>query len=93
MVAGESPVSARETAAFAEPEPALVWVVAEPYEVEVPYSNHHSVATAPGLTVPLSVADTPPTALTVPVIAVGAAAAAPWTRVAATRAATPSASV
>ena len=43
----------------------------------MPYSNHHSVAAPPGLTVPFSVADAPPTALTVPVIAVGAAAAAP----------------
>ena len=43
----------------------------------MPYSNHHSVTAPPGLTVPFSVADEPPTALTVPVIAVGAAAAAP----------------
>ena len=76
MVAAESPESARETGTFAEPAPAFVWGVAEPYEEEVPYSNHHSVAAPPGLTVPFRVADEPPTALTGPVIAVGAAAIA-----------------
>jgi hypothetical protein len=59
----------------------------DPYDVDVPYSNHQSVATPPGLTVPFTVADVPPTALTEPVIAVGAAAAAPLTRV--TAASTP----
>jgi hypothetical protein len=54
---------------------AVVWVV-EPYEVVVPYWNHQSVASAAGLTVPLSVAVVPPTALTGPVIAVGAASVA-----------------
>ena len=50
----------------------------------MPYSNHQSVAAPPGLTVPFSVADVPPTALTVPVIAVGAAATAPSATLAAT---------
>ena len=50
--------------------------VFEPYDVVVPYSNHQSVAAPRGLTVPFSVADVPPTALTEPVIAVGAAAPA-----------------
>ncbi len=55
--------------------------VFDPYDVEVPYSNHQSVAAPPGLTVPFSVAEVPATALTVPVIAVGAAADAPCTTV------------
>jgi hypothetical protein len=42
----------------------------------VPYSTYQVVAWPPGLTVPLTVADVGPTALTGPVIAVGAAAAA-----------------
>ena len=71
------------TGTFAEPEPAAVVAVFEPYEVEVPYSNHQSVATLPGLTVPVSVAVVPPTALTGPVRAVGAAAAAVSANVAA----------
>ena len=50
-------------------------VVFDPYDVDVPYSNHQSVAAPPGLTVPFSVAEVPATALTVPVIAVGVAAA------------------
>ena len=76
-------MSALETETFAEPEPAAVVAVLDPYDVEVPYSNHQSVAAPPGLTVPFTVADVPPTAVTAPVIAVGAAAAAPCTRVAA----------
>ena len=68
---------------FAVPEPAAVVAVFDPYEVEVPYSNHQSVATLPGLTVPVSVAVVPPTALTGPVRAVGAAAAAVSANVAA----------
>ena len=74
------PVSPFETATFAEPEPAAVVAVFEPYEVVGPYSNHQSVATPAGFTVPPSVADVPSIALTVPVIAVGlAATAAPVT--------------
>ena len=42
----------------------------------VPYSTYQVVACAPGLTVPLTVAEVGPTALTGPVIAVGAAAIA-----------------
>ena len=42
----------------------------------VPYSTYHVVACPPGLTVPLTVAEVGPTALTGPVIAVGAAAIA-----------------
>ncbi len=62
-----------------EPEPAFAVAVVEPYDVEVPYSNHQSVAAPPGFTVPFTVADVPATVLTVPVIADGAAAAAAWT--------------
>ena len=51
----------------------------------MPYSNHQSVAAPPGLTVPFTVADVPPTAVTDPVIAVGAAATAPSATLAATR--------
>src|SRR5262249_30386717 len=51
--------------------------VFEPYEVVVPYSTYHEVATPPGLTVPVTVAVDAPTALTGPVTAVGAAACAP----------------
>ena len=42
----------------------------------VPYSTYQVVACPPGLTVPLTVAELGPTALTGPVIAVGAAAIA-----------------
>jgi hypothetical protein len=79
-------VSGAFTATFAEPEPAVVVGVFEPYDVDVPYSNHQVVAVPPGLTVPVSVAVVPPTELTGPVSAVGAAAAAPSAKIAARRA-------
>jgi len=85
-VAADKPVSGTFTATFAEPEPAEVVAVFEPYEVEVPYSKNHAVADPPGLTVPVSVAVVPPTELTGPVRAVGAAAAAPSAKIAARRA-------
>ena len=46
----------------------------------MPYSNHQSVSAPEGLTVPLTVADEPPIALTAPVNADGGAAAAPCAR-------------
>ena len=82
-MAGERPRKGAFTDTFAEPEPAAVVAVFDPYEVDVPYSNHQSVAALPGLTVPVSVAVVPPTALTGPVRAVGAAAAAVSANVAA----------
>ena len=75
------------------PDPAAVVAVFDPYAVVVPYSNHQSVAAPLGLTVPFSVADVPPTALTVPVIATGFAAAAPCTTSAATTTTTASSTV
>jgi hypothetical protein len=61
---------------LAVPDPALVEAVFDPYEVLFPYSKYHVVETPPGLTVPVAVAAPAPTALTGPVIAVGAAACA-----------------
>jgi hypothetical protein len=61
---------------LAVPDPALVDTVCDPYEMLVPYSTYHFVVTPPGLTVPVAVAEVGPTALTGPVIAVGAAACA-----------------
>jgi hypothetical protein len=58
------------------PEPALFAAVLEPYEVDVPYSTCHVVASPPGSTVPVTDAVVDPTAVVGPVVAVGAAAAA-----------------
>jgi hypothetical protein len=63
------------------PVPALVEDDFEPYPVVVPYSTHQVVAFPPGLTVPVTVADVPPTAVVGPVVTAGAAAAAPATKI------------
>jgi len=81
VVAGASGLTALVTMTFAEPEPAAVAGVVEPYDVEVPYSNHQSVARPFGSTAPFRVAEVPVIALTEPGIAPGGAAAAPSTRV------------
>jgi hypothetical protein len=58
------------------PEPAFPFGVSVPYEVDVPYSTHHVVASPPGTTVPVTVAVVDPIDVAGPVVAVGAAARA-----------------
>ena len=55
------------------PLPAFATAVFDPYDVLVPYSNHHVVARAFGSTDPLSVADETVIAVAEPVTTPGAA--------------------
>jgi len=71
-----SPVTGTETDEDDVPEPALVFAVFDPYEVDVPYSTNHVVAWPFGLTVPPSVAVLGPTPDAEPVTTTGGEAVA-----------------